>query len=76
MSWAPSPRHLEKETSSTPKEGPRANGMSLCDLKDPMLSPVYGDLQGFLPTILTLGTSDLFLSNTVRCIASYALRAS
>jgi monoterpene epsilon-lactone hydrolase len=24
------------------------------DLKDPMLSPVYGDLQGFPPTILTL----------------------
>ena len=36
------------------------------DLKDPMLSPVYGDLQGFPPTILTTGTRDLFLSNTVR----------
>jgi acetyl esterase/lipase len=36
------------------------------DLKDPMLSPVYGDLQGFPPTILTSGTRDLFLSNTVR----------
>ena len=31
-----------------------------------MLSPVYGDLKGFPPTILTSGTRDLFLSNTVR----------
>jgi acetyl esterase/lipase len=36
------------------------------DLKDPMLSPVYGDVHGFPPTILTSGTRDLFLSNTVR----------
>ncbi len=36
------------------------------DLKDPMLSPVYGDLSGFPPTILTSGTRALFLSNTVR----------
>lgn len=36
------------------------------DLKDPMLSPVYGDFHGFPPTILTTGTRDLFLSNTVR----------
>ena len=36
------------------------------DLKDPQLSPVYGDLHGFPPTILTSGTRDLFLSNTVR----------
>lgn len=36
------------------------------DLKDPMLSPVYGDLHGFPPTILTTGTRDLLLSNTVR----------
>ena len=36
------------------------------DLKDPMLSLVYGDLKGFPPTILTTGTRDLFLSNTVR----------
>lgn len=40
-----------------------ANGT---DLKDPMLSPVYGDMRGFPPTILTTGTRDLFLSNTVR----------
>lgn len=36
------------------------------DLKDPQLSPVYGDYAGFPPTILTSGTRDLFLSNTVR----------
>jgi len=36
------------------------------DLKEPLLSPVYGDLSGFPPTILISGTRDLFLSNTVR----------
>ena len=36
------------------------------DLKDPILSPVYGDMHGFPPTILTSGTRDLLLSNTVR----------
>ena len=36
------------------------------DLKDPLLSPVYGDMNGFPPTILTTGTRDLLLSNTVR----------
>jgi acetyl esterase/lipase len=36
------------------------------DLKDPMISPVYGDYRGFPPSILTSGTRDLFLSNTVR----------
>ena len=36
------------------------------DMKDPMLSPVYGDMKGFPPTILTSGTRDLLLSNTVR----------
>jgi acetyl esterase/lipase len=36
------------------------------DLKLPYLSPVYGDFTGFPPAILTSGTRDLFLSNTVR----------
>ena len=36
------------------------------DLNDPLLSPVYGDLHDFPPTLLTSGTRDLFLSNTVR----------
>jgi acetyl esterase/lipase len=36
------------------------------DLKDPYLSPIYGDMSGFPPAILTSGTRDLFLSNTVR----------
>jgi acetyl esterase/lipase len=40
-----------------------ANGRNL---KDPQLSPIYGDMHGFPPTILTSGTRDLFLSNTVR----------
>ena len=36
------------------------------DLKDPQLSPIYGDFTGMPPAILTSGTRDLFLSNTVR----------
>lgn len=40
-----------------------ANGR---DLKDPLLSPIYGDVSGFPPAILTTGTRDLYLSNTVR----------
>lgn len=36
------------------------------DLKDPLISPVYGDFAGFPPTLLIAGTRDLFLSNTVR----------
>jgi acetyl esterase/lipase len=36
------------------------------DLMNPLLSPVYGDLKGFPPTILITGTRDLLLSDTVR----------
>jgi epsilon-lactone hydrolase len=36
------------------------------DLRDPLLSPVFGDYsKGFPPTILTSGTRDLLLSSTV-----------
>jgi epsilon-lactone hydrolase len=30
-----------------------------------MAAPIYGDVHGFPPTILTTGTRDLLLSNTV-----------
>jgi acetyl esterase/lipase len=36
------------------------------DPRDPLLSPIYGDVTGFPPAILTSGTRDLYLSNTVR----------
>ena len=36
------------------------------DLTDPYLSPLFGDVTGFPPTLLISGTRDLFLSNTVR----------
>lgn len=36
------------------------------DLRHPSLSPIYGDMRGLPPAILTSGTRDLFLSNTVR----------
>lgn len=40
-----------------------ANG---ADLSDPYLSPLFGDMRGFPPTLLTAGTRDMFLSNAVR----------
>ncbi len=36
------------------------------DLRDPLLSPIYGDFQGFPPTYLVTGTRDLFLSDVAR----------
>ena len=36
------------------------------DLRTPLISPVYGDFEGFPPTYLVTGTRDLFLSDTVR----------
>ncbi len=35
-------------------------------MSDPELSPVNADFKGFPPTLLTTGTRDLFLSNTIR----------
>ncbi len=40
-----------------------ANGT---DLAHPYVSPLFGNLEGFPPTLLQSGTRDLFLSNTVR----------
>ena len=51
------------DTSCDKRAALYANGR---DLKDPLLSPVYGDMRGFPPTILTTGTRDLLLSSTVR----------
>lgn len=36
------------------------------DLKNPLLSPLYGDFGGFPPTFVVSGTRDLFLSLAVR----------
>ncbi len=36
------------------------------DLKNPLISPYYGDVSGFPPTLLVTGTRDLFLSITIR----------
>jgi monoterpene epsilon-lactone hydrolase len=44
------------------------------DLRDPLISPVHGDFTGFPPAILTTGTRDLLLSDTVR--AYRAMRAA
>ena len=44
------------------------------DIRHPYLSPLFGDLAGFPPTLLQSGTRDLYLSNTVRM--HRALRAA
>jgi acetyl esterase/lipase len=45
------------------------------DLRDPYLSPLFGDFsKGFPPTLLSAGTRDLFLSNAV--LMHRALRAA
>ena len=36
------------------------------DPRDPFISPIFGDFTGFPPSILTSGTRDLLLSDTVR----------
>jgi len=36
------------------------------DLTDPYLSPLFGDVSHFPPTLIQAGTRDLFLSNAVR----------
>jgi acetyl esterase/lipase len=36
------------------------------DLKDPLISPVYGTFEDYPPTILVTGTRDLFLSDVSR----------
>jgi epsilon-lactone hydrolase len=41
---------------------------------DPLVSPIFGDFAGFPPTILTTGTRDILLSDTVR--THRALRAA
>jgi monoterpene epsilon-lactone hydrolase len=43
-----------------------ARATAATSLTDPMLSPVYGDMNGLPPTIPTSGTRDLLLSSTVR----------
>ena len=44
------------------------------DIHDPYLSPLFGNLEGFPPTILLTGTRDLLLSDNVRM--HRALRAA
>ena len=59
-------------TSGSPAFGMYADGH---DLSDPYVSPLYGDFtKGFPPTILTTGTRDMLLSDTVRM--HRALRAA
>lgn len=44
------------------------------DLREPYISPLFGDLSGFPPTILLTGTRDMLLSDNVRM--HRALRAA
>ena len=44
------------------------------DLREPYISPLFGDLRGFPPSILLTGTRDMLLSDNVRM--HRALRAA
>ena len=55
-------------------DGPMELYTAGADPRHPYLSPLFGDLAGFPPTILTSGTRDLLLSDTVRM--HRALRAA
>ena len=45
------------------------------DLRDPYISPLFGDLRGFPPTMLSSGTRDRLLSDTVRMHRALRARA-
>ncbi len=47
-----------------PNVRPRDEYTGTTDLKDPVLSPVFADLQGMPPTLLITSTRDLLLSGT------------
>jgi acetyl esterase/lipase len=36
------------------------------DLKEPLISPIYGEMKGWPPSVLISGTRDMLLSSTVR----------
>jgi acetyl esterase/lipase len=36
------------------------------DLRNPLISPIYGDFEGFPPAVLVTGTRDILLSDTAR----------
>ena len=46
------------------------------DPRDPLISPLYGDFTGFPPAILTSGTRDLLLSDTVRTRGAAGIRGT
>ncbi len=55
---------LDYELHSKPSAAAYSNQ---CDLKDPIVSPLYADYrQGFPTTLITTGTRDLFLSDCQR----------
>lgn len=54
---------LDLLTSLMPANLLYADGHSL---SEPYLSPVLGDVHGFPPTILTVGSREIFLSNAIR----------
>jgi acetyl esterase/lipase len=50
----------------TPKEGVSLFNASGAGLAHPSLSPLFGDVSGFPPTLLPVGARNIVLSNTVR----------
>jgi acetyl esterase/lipase len=46
------------------------------DMHDPLISPVYGDMKGFPPTILTTGTRDLLIANSASSASTPRFRCT
>ena len=57
-------KYLDVNLYGGAESGP-ASYLGQHDPKDPFVSPIYGDVSNWPPTILTSGTRDLFLSDTV-----------
>jgi acetyl esterase/lipase len=60
--------HLDPPKPDSHDAGPYAGST---DLKDPVLSPIYGDLTGFPPTLFITSGRDLLLSGTTLLHRAY-----
>lgn len=58
--------HLDVPEHAGPREYP-----GTVDLKDPILSPIYSDLQGMPPTLFITSGRDLLLSGTINLHRAY-----
>lgn len=58
----------------TPKAKEWAGWYGGNDLKNPFISPLYGDLEGLPPILIQVGTEEILLSDSVRFATAAALK--